>query len=143
MKTLLLLSILSLCSFAKLSFINPHIAHVIPGSKISAAFLIIKNDSDKAVDLVGVKSDFAKVIELHTHEMEEGVMAMRKVEKMTIPAHGELVLKSKSLHIMIFKIQEELKLDSKRKMELSFSDGTKENVDFKIIDVYAKGYKHP
>ena len=137
------MTFISVQVFAKITFIQPHIAHVIPGSKITAAFLKIKNDSDKPVDLISAKSDWAKTIELHTHEMEEGVMAMRKVDRMTVPANGTLVLKSKSMHIMIFKIQEDLKLNSKKKIDLTFNNGMTYAVEFKVQNIYADDYKYP
>lgn len=142
MKVLLIVVVLSFSVFASLEFINPHIAHVIPGSSVTAAFLKIKNKSDQEISLVGASASWAKTLELHNHMMEEGVMAMRKVDKMVIPAKGELVLKSKSYHIMIFKIQEEVKLNESKKITLKFSNKETKEVDFKIIDVYAKEHKH-
>ena len=143
LKALIILSILSSNIFAKLDFVNPHVAHIIPGSSVTAAFLKITNTGEKAMDLISASVDWAQTVELHSHVMDKGVMAMRKVEKMTIPAGGEFVLKSKSYHIMIFSVKGELKIDETKKIKLNFADGTSSEVDFKVIDIYANGYKHP
>ena len=108
MKLVLMSLILSSVVFAKVEFENPRIRLMPPGVKISAGFMKVKNSSDKAVEIVGAKADWAKTLELHVHAMEDGVMAMRQVEKFVIPANGSFELKPKGPHLMIFKIQEEL-----------------------------------
>lgn len=142
-KLFILILTLSLSTLAKVEIINPHIAHVIPGSSITAAFLKLKNTSDESIDLLSVEAKWANSVELHNHVMEKGVMSMRKMDKMTIPANGELILKSKSYHIMIFGLKEELKLDDIKILKLNFSNKKSQEIKFKVIDVYAKGYKHP
>lgn len=72
-------------------------------SSSGAAFMVLHNDSDQDVTLIGAESDgLAERIELHTHiEDENGVMRMREVEGgIGIPAHGETHLARGGLHIM-------------------------------------------
>lgn len=116
--------------FAKLSFVDPHVRLMPPGLKVSVGFVKIKNSSDKPIELISATSTWAKTIELHIHALEDGVMAMRQVDKMVIPANGEFALKSKGPHLMIFKIQEELKEGREMEMNLKFSDGSAHKVKF-------------
>ncbi|PRM90957.1 transporter, partial [Arcobacter cryaerophilus gv. occultus] len=44
--------------------------------------------------------------ELHTHLHENGVMRMRQVESIAIPAKGEVALKPGSFHVMLFEVRE-------------------------------------
>ena len=45
----------------------------------------IKNASNADVKLVGVHSSVCKSTEIHTHKMENGMMAMVQVEDAVIP----------------------------------------------------------
>lgn len=49
-------------------------------AKSGAAFMILSNVGDTGDTLLGVSSDVAKRVELHTHVMQEGVAKMRKIE---------------------------------------------------------------
>lgn len=70
-------------------------------SKTGAAFFHIMNTGD-ADQLVGVSSDAAPKVELHTHkDMGEGVMKMIHVEEgFAIPAEGMHALKRGGDHVM-------------------------------------------
>lgn len=60
-----------------------------PGSPNTAAFMVLKNDADKPVTLTAAASPDAGRAELHTHLHENGVMKMRQVESIEIPARGK------------------------------------------------------
>jgi copper(I)-binding protein len=132
MKILILSILLSSFLYAKLDYKNPRIRLMPPGVKISAGFFKVSNSSDKDIKIIGAKADWAKTIELHIHAMEEGVMAMRQVEEFVVPAKGEFELKPKGPHLMIFKIQEELKEGKKFEIELELSNGKSETVEFEV-----------
>ena len=58
-----------------------------PGQSTIAVYLdTIKNSSNKDVDLIIVSSPFAKNIEIHSMQIVDNVMKMKKEEKITIPA---------------------------------------------------------
>ena len=145
MKSFLLLTVFSLAAFAQLKAENPRIRLMPPGWKSTAAFVTLKNTSDTPVEIVGASSDFAKTIELHTHKIEDGVMRMREVEKMVVPAKGELVLKPHSDHLMIFGMKEDLKAGSKHDIVLRTADKKEVKITFKTVDMNKgskKSHKH-
>lgn len=129
-------------AYAELKFENPYIRLMPPQTKVSAAFVKIKNLSDKDIDLIEVSSKISGLIELHIHALEEGVMAMRKVDKMTIPAKGELVLKPKSNHLMLFKLQKDLKENDQHVLKLKFSNKKVEEVSFKVLSMHHEHHHH-
>ncbi|GAB5992951.1 copper chaperone PCu(A)C [Aeromonas enteropelogenes] len=91
-------------ALAKVEAVDGYVRLLPPGTPNTAAFMVLKNDANQAVKLVAASSPAAGRAELHTHLHENGVMKMRQVESIEIPAKGEVVLKPGSLHIMLFEI---------------------------------------
>ena len=60
-----------------------------PGAMNSAAFMTLHNHSASEKALVSAETTAAKVVELHNHVNENGVMKMRQVAGgIKLPAHG-------------------------------------------------------
>lgn len=137
-----LLIIMTVCfsvsAHAQVSAKNGRIRLMPPGWKSTAAFVTLKNEGKKNLEVVSAKADFAKKIELHTHKVEDGVMRMRQVDKMTVPANGELVLKPHGNHLMIFGLKSDLKEGSKQKIQLTFSNGKSAEVEFSVKKIEQK-----
>lgn len=93
-------------ALAKVEAVDGYVRLLPPGSPNTAAFLVLKNDADKPVKLVAAASPEVGRAELHTHLHENGVMRMRQVESIAIPAKGEVALKPGSFHVMLFEVRE-------------------------------------
>ncbi|MGL5451515.1 MAG: copper chaperone PCu(A)C [Aeromonas sp.] len=89
---------------AKIDVADGYVRLLPPGSPNTAAFMVLRNDADKPVKLVGATSQAAKRAELHTHLHENGVMKMRQVPSIEIPAKGQVALTPGGMHIMLFDI---------------------------------------
>lgn len=81
---------------------DPYSRSAGPTAKTGAAFFGIVNHTDQDDRLIGVTSDIAKRVELHTHiESAEGVMQMRKVEGgFPVEAGGMHMLQRGGDHVM-------------------------------------------
>ena len=66
--------------------------------------MVIKNNGDKDVKLVKADNPATRVTELHTHLNEGGVMKMRQVPLIAVPAKGEAALKPGSYHVMLIDL---------------------------------------
>ena len=93
-------------ALAKVEAVDGYVRLLPPGSPNTAAFMVLKNDADKPVTLTAAASPDAGRAELHTHLHENGVMRMRQVESIAIPAKGEVALKPGSFHVMLFEVRE-------------------------------------
>lgn len=73
-----------------------------------AGFLTIAN-AGPADRLLAFKTDACDQPELHTHIEENGMMAMRKVDAIDVPANGEVPLAPGGLHLMFIGLKAPLK----------------------------------
>ncbi|MCG8350105.1 MAG: copper chaperone PCu(A)C [Chloroflexales bacterium] len=78
------------------------------GGGTSAAYMTIVNNSSAPDAVVGVSTDVADVVELHTVEMDGDVMRMRPISQIDVPANGSVELKPGGLHIMLIGLKQEL-----------------------------------
>ena len=113
----------------------------IPNVPNSAAFFVIKNNSDKDIAITGANSDIAEKNELHTHIKENEMMKMMKIEKLVVPAKSSLELKSGGDHVMLIGLKKELKAGDEISLELSFSDGDKKSIKVPVKDLASTMHK--
>lgn len=113
----------------------------IPNVPNSAAFFVIKNNSDKDIAITSANSDIAEKNELHTHIKENKMMKMMKIEKLVVPAKSSLELKSGSDHVMLMGLKKELKAGDEINLELSFSDGDKKSIKVPVKDLASTMHK--
>lgn len=126
--TLSLLLVSNVSMSKGMSIDEPYVREVPPGQQISASFMTLKNDTDAEIALIKASSDVAKTVELHEHVHEGGMMKMRQVPKITVPAKGSTVLKPGGYHIMLIGLQRKIKAGDKIELALEFDNGTKETV---------------
>ena len=73
----------------------------LPGSKVTAAYMTITNNGTNADRLIGVEFSGAQKSEIHSMEMEAGVMKMRPVKDgLEIKAGETVTLQQGGLHLM-------------------------------------------
>lgn len=103
----------------------------VPGQSVGAAYLTIT--SPRRLRLVAVKTAFAARVEIHSSHMEDGVMKMRRLDSLDIPAGKPVVLAPMGTHLMLMDLQAPLKADDQVPLELIFQDKRKK----KLIKVTA------
>lgn len=80
----------------------------IPGRSMSAAFLTLKNSGSGQDRLLSAKADWADHIEIHMHTHANGVMKMRQIDGLDVPAGQTVTLQPGGLHLMLFGLQQPL-----------------------------------
>lgn len=86
---------------------NGHDGHMMSGSN-SAAYMTLRNNGSTPDALVAASTDAADLVELHTVIEENGVMKMRPVPQIAIPAAGEQQLRPGGYHVMLIGITRDL-----------------------------------
>lgn len=80
-----------------------------PGQSNSAAFLRIDNAGGGDWHLVSGRTDVADSVELHSHQRDQGVVAMRRVSEVLVPAGGSFAFKPGGYHVMLIGLQRSLR----------------------------------
>jgi periplasmic copper chaperone A len=103
---------------------NLRVVAPIPGQDISAAYLLLKNDASSPVDLISVESENAEAIQIHTHQMNNGMMRMVQLETLPVEAGGQAEFKRGGLHLMVFSPDRQALDSGVLSMTFHFSDGS-------------------
>jgi hypothetical protein len=112
----------------QVSVADPYVRMAPPGTKTTGAFMTLKNAGDKEAKLVTAASPAANVTELHNHINDGGVMRMRQVKEIVVPAKGETALKPGGYHVMLIDMKAPLKEGEHVVITLGFGDGSSKEV---------------
>ena len=74
----------------------------------SAAYFVLRNAGEQADAIMRVDTEVADTAELHSVTMDGGVMRMRAVDSIPVPAGGEAVLEPGGFHVMLIGIHQPL-----------------------------------
>lgn len=99
-----------------------------PGAPAGAAYLTVTNSGKEADRLIAASTPAAKTAELHTHIHDNGVMRMRQVEAIDVPAGGTVALKPGGLHVMLMGLTAPLAQGSSFDVTLTFEKAGKVTV---------------
>ena len=113
-----------------------------PGQPNSAVFMTLTNPSDTPRALVSAQSPAAKTVELHTHVNEGGMMRMRRIERIEVPARGSVKLEPGGLHVMLIGLNDDLAPGSTVDLTLSFDDGNQVEVKAPVRTIEAMPMAH-
>lgn len=119
---------LSAPAFAEVAAEKVHAFQTSEGMKNGAVFLTLKNTGDKGDALVSASSDVAGRTELHEMSEVNGIMKMRKVDKIDLGADKSVELKSGGYHIMLMDLKKPLKAGENFPLTLTFESGKKVTV---------------
>jgi copper(I)-binding protein len=102
---------------------DAYVRAVPPGQPNSAAFMSITNKGSEDRALLAAQSNAAEVVELHTHLMEDGMMQMRRVDQIDLPAGETVLLQPGGLHVMLIGLTEALAPGDMVELTLGFDQG--------------------
>lgn len=94
----------------------------------SAGYFTVHAGSD-AVTLRDVTTDAAVRVEMHESAMQNGMMTMRKIDSVDVPAKGVLKFEPGGRHLMLWKINPGVAATGKLTLTLLFSNGDRILVD--------------
>lgn len=133
--TLLALLFLSVPAWAHeeksehLTISHPWTRATAPSQKVGAVFMTITTNADNTDRLIGAQSPDAEIVQIHGHRMDNGVMRMRPVDGVAIPAEGEAVLKPGGFHIMLINLKAPLFEETVIPLTLEFEKAGKVEIE--------------
>lgn len=112
--------------------VDPYVRAVPPGQSTTAAFMVLQNADTKAHAVVKADNPLSQATELHTHVHEGGVMKMRPVKQIDIPAKGEAKLQPGGLHVMLIDLKQPPMHGGTVAVTLTFEDGSTKQVNAEV-----------
>lgn len=74
-----------------------------PGARAMAGYVELRNDGAEPLRLIGASSAAFEAVEFHESYEEGGMMRMRAIASIEIPAGGVLSLQPGGLHLMLLR----------------------------------------
>jgi hypothetical protein len=97
----------AMASSEQVSVANAWARATAPGQEVGAAYMDIKSVTDAT--LTKVESLAANAVEIHMMSMKNGVMEMRMLETMPLPAGKVVKLEPGGFHLMLIDLKKPLK----------------------------------
>jgi copper(I)-binding protein len=94
-------------------------------------YLVVTNAGKPDV-LVKVETPLAARVEMHSSSMAGGVMSMKKVERVPVPAGGQAAFAPGGYHLMLIGLTKTLKAGDKVPAALTFASGAKVQTAFAV-----------
>lgn len=109
------------------------------GATVGAAFFEITSAAKEDDKLLAAATPAAGKVEIHTHEHADGVMRMRKIDNLPVPAGASVKLAPAGYHIMLFDLKKPLIEGELLPLTLTFEKAGAVTIDASIESVGAKG----
>jgi periplasmic copper chaperone A len=139
---LLFAAVLAGAAQAQVEVKDPWVRGMVPAQKATGAFMRIT--SAAPAKLVGASSPAAGVVEIHRSTMEGGVMRMRPVEAIELPAGQAVELRPGGYHVMMMQVPKPLQEGETVPITLVFetADGKRESVTIEApVKALAAGHR--
>lgn len=114
-----------LCATEQIGIQNAWLPEAPPVMKIMAGYLVIKNPTDKIVNIVKVTSPDFQTVEMHESVIKDGMARMIKQPQVAIPAKSQIEFKSGGLHLMLINKKRKLKTGDEVLLTFEFDKGKK------------------
>ncbi|WP_375056257.1 copper chaperone PCu(A)C [Zobellella sp. DQSA1] len=125
-------------SWAQVSVSEGYVRATPPMGPNTAAFMQLENGGDRDLALVSVASPQADKVELHRVLEQDGVMQMREVERIAVPAGATVSLQPGGLHIMLLGVKQPLAAGDEVSLELRWDNGDTEQWILPVRDIRAQ-----
>ncbi len=112
---------------------NAYVRLAPPGITVTGAYMTLKNSGAGDVQLVAAQATAARSAELHSHVNDGGVMRMRQVEAVAVPAGGAVQLQPGGFHLMLIDLQTTLQEGERVGITLMFADGSSRQIEAPVV----------
>jgi periplasmic copper chaperone A len=126
------LSLLTVTAAAQTTATDPWVRAAVPGQKATGMFVQLQ--SKTATRLVSVSTPVAGVSEIHEMSMDGGVMRMRAMPGLDLPAGQTVALKPGGYHLMFMELKQPLKAGDTVPVTLTLENAAKqrETLELKV-----------
>jgi Uncharacterized protein conserved in bacteria len=100
----------------------------------SALYFQVINHSDENDTLYDVHANFCEIAQIHESFMKDGMMGMRQVKYVVVPARSVLMFKPGGYHVMLINVNRKLAKGNNESVELLFKRSGKYVLNAKVHD---------
>jgi hypothetical protein len=111
---------------------NARVRDLIPGQDKTVGYFDLINGSAEPARLVAVDADQIRAIEIHSSTTEDGIMRMRRLSVVEVPAGASVHFRPGGNHLMLFGVTS---LGADNVIRLHFEDGRVLPVRFRRIAI--------
>ena len=116
-----------------ISITHPWSRATAKSQRTGVVYMELKNSGKTADELIAAASPAAEKVQLHTNIMsKDGVMMMRPVKAIAIPAGGEARLKPGGFHVMLIGLKAPLQAGSTIPLTLEFARAGSTQVEVEV-----------
>jgi len=108
-----------------------------PGITIGGAYFTINNSGD-ADTLLGIESPVCDHAEPHLMSMSAGMMQMRPLKSVPVPAHGQVRFEPEHMHVMLNDLHRPLREGEEFPMTLIFQRAGRVSTNVRVIGIGAE-----
>lgn len=115
-----------------------------PGQKTAGAYLELKSPVNAS--LVAAASPLAERVEIHSMSMDGGVMRMRPMQRLELPAGKTVKLAPNGIHLMLVELKRPLKAGDKIPLSLTVQTAgaapTTLKIEAEVRPLTSEGHHH-
>lgn len=120
---------------AQLMVVDGYVRGLPPGQSVTAAFMTLRNPGDQEWVVTRAGTAVADKVEFHQHSHEGGMMRMRQVPALHIPAGGELQLAPGHMHLMLIGLRQVLNEGDTVVIELCSESSECQSIELAVVSV--------
>ncbi|MBP2293561.1 copper chaperone PCu(A)C [Azospirillum rugosum] len=110
-----------------------------PSARNGGAFMVVTNGGTEPDRIVAAQTPIAEKAELHTHQMDNGVMKMRPVDAIAVAPGEPVTLRPGGLHVMLLGLKQPLTQGSRFPVTLTFAKAPPVTVEVPVLGAAAMG----
>ena len=118
------------------------VAEAPPVAPVMGGYMKIENETDKPISITRASCPEFETVEIHEMSMSGGMMKMREIEKLVVPANGKVELKPGGYHLMLIKPKKPFKKGDTLMVTLHTADGQSQAVKMEVKERKASDDHH-
>ncbi|WP_394699205.1 copper chaperone PCu(A)C [uncultured Vibrio sp.] len=103
-----------------------------PNATVIAGFFQLKNLSTRDDFLISASTPIAERVEIHQHDMSDGVMKMKKIDNVRVGTMKNVTFEPGGYHLMIFNPEQSFKQGERFPMTLEFRNAGKVDIELAV-----------
>lgn len=126
------LAVVSPPAFAQVEIADPWAHATPPAARVAGGYLVIRNPGAVPDRLIGARSPASGRVELHSMNMEAGVMKMRELADIPVPAGGTVQLRRGQMHLMFINLHRPFKAGDAIPVTLRFERAGERRIELHV-----------